>query len=215
MVTVLLVLVSVAVVTQPLEAALHPVDRGTVTVILDLGEGRFADLAPSLRQEVSAIFRIPGLRISWRVLDESTPSEQFERLVLVRFLEAGPPATEATSTQYDRLGSVTQSNEAILPFVDIACDRVHHLVQEAIQDATVARQKELLGRACGRVLAHELYHILAQTSEHANRGIAKAAFTRTDLLEPDLTLTNSSIRRIKRAMPARNQHGSPPQLSLR
>jgi hypothetical protein len=215
MVTVLLALVSIAVATQPLEAASHPADRGTVTVILDLREGRCAELAPSLRQEVSAVFRIPGLRISWRVLDESTPTEQFERLVLVRFLEAGPQEEEATSRQEDRLGSVTESHAAILPFVDIACDSVYHLVEEAIQDATGAHQKEIVGRACGRVLAHELYHILAQTSEHANRGIAKATFTCDDLLEPDFKLAKSSIRKIERAIPARTQHGSPPRLSFR
>jgi hypothetical protein len=173
-------------------------------------------VALSLRQEVSAVFRVSGLRIAWRVLDETTPSEQFEKVVLVRFHETASSLDEKTMTsQHDTLGSVSESSNAILPFVSIVCDNVHRLLADAIQDATPARQKELLGRAYGRVLAHELYHILAQTSEHANRGIAKASFTPTDLLEPDFTLARSSVRRIERAMPSRNQHGNPPRTSFR
>jgi hypothetical protein len=33
-----------------------------------------------------------------------------------------------------------------------------------------------------RLLAHELYHVLAQTGEHAVEGIAKARFSRADLM---------------------------------
>ncbi len=38
------------------------------------------------------------------------------------------------------------------------------------------------GRALGRVLAHELYHIFGNTTHHASEGVAKESYTVQDLL---------------------------------
>jgi hypothetical protein len=40
----------------------------------------------------------------------------------------------------------------------------------------------VLGRALGRVLAHELYHILSGTKRHSARGLAKASFAVDELI---------------------------------
>ena len=40
--------------------------------------------------------------------------------------------------------------------------------------------------ALGRVIAHELYHVLTQTRHHMTSGIAKAAYTEYELLCPPL-----------------------------
>ena len=39
----------------------------------------------------------------------------------------------------------------------------------------------VVGRALARVAAHEIYHIVAQTAEHQDKGIAKASFSTNDL----------------------------------
>jgi hypothetical protein len=39
--------------------------------------------------------------------------------------------------------------------------------------------------ALGRVVAHELYHILARTTSHATGGLAKASQSLRDLIRPD------------------------------
>ena len=46
-----------------------------------------------------------------------------------------------------------------------------------------------LGRALGRVLAHELYHIFANTTKHARAGIAKSCYTAPELLADEFHLT--------------------------
>jgi hypothetical protein len=40
----------------------------------------------------------------------------------------------------------------------------------------------LYGRALARVLAHELFHVLAQTPHHAESGVAQSAVTGRSLL---------------------------------
>jgi hypothetical protein len=42
-----------------------------------------------------------------------------------------------------------------------------------------------MGRALGRVLAHELYHIFANTTRHAADGVGKPAYSVADLLSAD------------------------------
>jgi hypothetical protein len=49
-------------------------------------------------------------------------------------------------------------------------------------DQSLASQDDLYGRSIARLLAHEFYHILAQTDDHAPAGIAKARFSTADLL---------------------------------
>jgi hypothetical protein len=51
----------------------------------------------------------------------------------------------------------------------------------------------LLGRAMGRVLAHELYQIVADTSVHGRDGVAQAAFTSRQLTSGPLELGASEV----------------------
>ena len=53
------------------------------------------------------------------------------------------------------------------------------------------------GRALARVAAHEIYHIVAQTTEHQERGVAKAAFSVRDLMSARFDLDIWSIERMR------------------
>ena len=46
-------------------------------------------------------------------------------------------------------------------------------------------REEAYGRALGRVLAHELYHIFANTAAHSSSGAGKSKFTVQELLSPE------------------------------
>jgi hypothetical protein len=56
------------------------------------------------------------------------------------------------------------------------------MLTPGLSSVRIAQRNVLLGRSIGRILAHELYHILADETGHANEGIAKSAFTAGDLL---------------------------------
>jgi hypothetical protein len=63
----------------------------------------------------------------------------------------------------------------VLPFSEVACDRVVQLLPDA------PNRQSILGKALARVLAHELYHALADVTRHASEGIAKATLAAVDL----------------------------------
>ncbi len=79
------------------------------------------------------------------------------------------------------LGWTHSSDGVVLPFADLACDNIRASVRSAIKSDDETRANLLLGRAMGRVLAHELYHIVAATFAHGHAGVAQEAFSPSDL----------------------------------
>ena len=76
------------------------------------------------------------------------------------------------------------------PFFRIHCTRLIGLFGTEVEPA-------VLGRALARLLAHEIYHIVAQTAEHQKSGVAKAVFSIRDLTAPRFNLDAWSIARIQ------------------
>jgi hypothetical protein len=72
----------------------------------------------------------------------------------------------------------------VLPIADLRCDALRKLIDRDLQAAPAAGRDQLLGRALGRVLAHELYHVLLRTRAHAREGLARPAQSSADLLAP-------------------------------
>ena len=52
----------------------------------------------------------------------------------------------------------------------------------------------------GRVLAHELYHIVADTSVHGRDGVAQAAFTPRQLTSGPLELGASEVTAVQNGL---------------
>jgi hypothetical protein len=65
-----------------------------------------------------------------------------------------------------------------MPYSEVKCDEV----VKTVPAGGALGQEAALGRAMGRVLAHELYHILARTTRHATDGLAKATQGFNDLV---------------------------------
>ena len=58
---------------------------------------------------------------------------------------------------------------------------------------------EVFGRALARVIAHEIYHIVAQTTDHGESGLAKPELSRDDLVSSRFDLSAASLRRMRTA----------------
>jgi hypothetical protein len=55
-------------------------------------------------------------------------------------------------------------------------------------------REEAFGRAVGRVVAHELYHIFANTQKHGSVGVAKESYTVQDLMSGDFLFDGQEYR---------------------
>lgn len=133
-----------------------------------------------MKKEVAHIMDETGLRLNWRFVKDNRGREGFSDLIVVRFkgkcqVDAEPVDTTAFAPfrEVVTLASTQVSGGHVLPFTEVECDQVRRTLGE--DEVVSERQKQsLLGKAMGRVVAHELYHLLAQTTHHTERGLAKA-----------------------------------------
>jgi len=84
----------------------------------------------------------------------------------------------------------------VLPFADIDCDSVRKLIDRELRRASAGLREDILGRAMGRVVAHELYHILLHTTSHGRDGLARPAQSRSDLLSAQRTFAPADERKL-------------------
>ena len=140
-----------------------------------------AAVVENIREELAAIMAPIGFQLAWRPVSsgQATSAE----VVVVTFKghceSAGSGAAFHDPTV---LGLTHVSDGKIIPFSEVDCDAVRALVHTELRLRPMEDRERLFARALARVLAHELYHVFARTSEHGSRGISKAAYSPWELL---------------------------------
>jgi hypothetical protein len=128
-----------------------------------------------------------GITFEWRSLDSVRGNELSVELAVLTFKGRCDIAglSPHNVTNPGALGWTHVSDGAILPFSDVDCDRIRNFVQKELIAIRGPDREEAFGRAIGRVVAHELYHVFANTSKHGSCGVGKAAYTVQELLSDD------------------------------
>ncbi len=135
-----------------------------------------------VQRELGALLEPAGFRLDWRNRDEITASDSFPELAVVDF--RGRCLVEAADLPQDAGGALARTHIAdgkVLRFSEVDCDHVRASLRSG-----AGRSDVLLGRAIARVLAHELYHILAQSVSHQRSGVAKPSMSPADLVSDRL-----------------------------
>lgn len=140
-------------------------------------------LLSEMQAEAGGIMRPAGIILVWRHFHHARCAEPVPALVVLtlegacrsegRCRAAGPSAP---------LGWTHRTDGEILPFCVVDCDRVRQVVDPNIRYLPVETRDFLYGKALGRVVAHELYHIVANTAGHATDGLAKPLLTASELV---------------------------------
>ena len=153
------------------------------------------DAAPSdrsvdiMKHEAEKIMESSGYRLDWRALKENQGREAFAHVVVVKFhgkCRLEYPATEGDAGESVTMASTLVQDRHVLPFSDVQCDEV----RKVLAYGTPPDRQKALGLALGRVVAHELYHLLVDKTKHATAGLTKATHTWIDLAtgNPKLSL---------------------------
>jgi hypothetical protein len=157
--------------------------RPVLTLYMKGADGCPPRLLEEMRSEVEDIMRPAGLSLDWRHLDPSQNTEPVSALVVLTFV--GTCRSEGQCNPAKPLGPLGWTHITdgeILPFCAVDCDRVRQVVTPVIRCESRAERDRLYGRALGRVVAHELYHILANTTAHSRRGLAKPVLAAAELV---------------------------------
>jgi hypothetical protein len=167
----------------------HKVSTPTVGVFLDFDSVPGKASVEAMKSEVDALLKPSGVAVDWRVAGQSHGDESFNGLVVLKFkgkckVEAwqAPTDNEFAPGETRALGSTQVENGHVLPFSEVKCDAVKQALSYLNPAANQSERQKALGLAMGRVVAHELYHILARTTAHAAHGLAKAAESLPDLV---------------------------------
>ena len=156
----------------------------------------------ALHDEVESIMFPTGLKFEWRTLSGVQGNEVSVELAVLTF--KGRCDVEGLLNRGKHVGALGWthvSDGVILPFSDVDCDGIRKFLQRGLISIRPAERAAAYGRAIGRVLAHELYHIFADTKQHASCGIAKEAYTEQELLSSSFRLEDreSNALRVSKA----------------
>ena len=179
-----------------LAAGQSSIELATQVTAVVLPDGRYSRLAlHEMGLEAAHILKTSGISLQWQV---GVPAHAVNgRLVVVKLLGRCDMDGARALQLSGPLGWSHEANGVILPFSDLACDNIRGAVYGAVIAGNQYRGNVLLGRAMGRVLAHELYHIIANTTEHGRQGVAQATLSARELTSGQLELRPSDVATIQ------------------
>jgi hypothetical protein len=135
-----------------------------------------------MQKEAGAILHAAGYLLDWRLLKDNQGTESFTNVVVVKFKGQcrveHPSLVAEDAEEAVTLASTLVSEGHVLPFSEVRCDEV----RKALPYAAPSDRPTALGRALGRIVAHELHHLLADTTRHAAAGLAKATHDWLELI---------------------------------
>jgi hypothetical protein len=152
-----------------------------------------------MKQELGAILKNSGIQIDWRERNQVSSAESFANLVVVKFRGACKIDLAAVrDAETGPLAFTHTSDGAILPFSEVECDRVRSTLLRALPAQNRDHSEIVYGRAMARVLAHELYHVLAGTESHSRQGLTQRALSGAELASDQLELEPDQLNLMRR-----------------
>ncbi len=171
-----------------------------LTVVFQFDNPHSEKAFEEMKHELASILKDAGIQTEWRARDQVSSSESFANLVVVKFRGVCKmdPAANRDDDSGRPLAFTHTSEGAILPFSEVECDRVRSSLRRAVSAGDHTRSDMVFGRAMARVLAHELYHVLARTESHSAKGVAQRALSGADLIGDQLELSQDELNSMHR-----------------
>ena len=173
----------------------------------------------AMRREAEAVWKPYGVALTWfhsagRAL---TPPGLQDVLTISRDDPADRLASRTPAAR--RLGSVLflEGSDTAENIVALSVEATRQTVEQArwangrVADWPASLREELLGRALGRVLAHEIGHYLLVWRAHAPDGLMRAAFYGEALIQPGrraFKLSDSLMPRLRTRLAQLSTPGS-------
>jgi len=159
------------------------------------------DVLGEMNRELASLMQRAGFRIVWRHANDQSSSNGAAHLIMVELR-----GTCAVSSAHDSLvplasglalASSSVVDGRVLPFSWLDCDALNRFLAPALLNLLDEDQDYIYGRSMARLLAHEFYHVLAQTDDHTQAGISKARFSTADLLSEHFDFETAALDKLR------------------
>jgi len=168
----------------------------------------------AMEKEVDSLVARSSIRTNWVM--STDPPRVFDQIAVVTLHGAcRPNAPLPLMLMLEKgdskaLGQTQVVDGQVLPFADVHCDPVRKLIAHQLASKPKSEREDLLGRALGRVMAHELYHILLKTTIHGRNGLAREAQTSADLMADRDNFAPADERRLSQVGAVADDGGDSP-----
>jgi hypothetical protein len=160
-----------------------------------------ATVSDAMWRESGSLMGLSGYRV--RRLD--APHQVAAAFLVVVDLEGRceGETTVAIRPVTNSLASTIVEDGHILPFIKMSCTALHWFLAPAL--GSKSDPQFFYGRALGRLLAHELYHVVGQTMDHTGMGVTQATVSVAELLSDRFTFAKAALAKLS-PLPS-NTHG--------
>jgi hypothetical protein len=192
----------ITVVSPGWAASLRPATTAKLAVYLKTEASQSVRPLDSMKRELSRLMQTAGYELEWRgPQDSHIDTGAFLAVVELRGNCEAPSGNLAPGSALPGMADLAStfiSDGQVLPFGWVNCGNVTKFLAPALLDQPGARGDFMLGRAIGRLIAHEVYHMLMQTREHTRNGISKPGFTPADLTANSFEFDGAALSQLQR-----------------
>jgi|SRR5215469_5289629 len=151
----------------------------------------------AIQEELDGIMSPIGWHFHWETLSKAN-EVMGTKLAIIHFKGECTVGDLTTYGGYQiTLGATAISDGKIIPFADIYCNSIRALLAPDLASIKESRQVQAYGRAIGRVLAHELYHIFTEERRHGSGGLAEPQFESKELLASNFLFAPRQVQKLR------------------
>lgn len=196
----------------PLFGGQPAMSKVRVSLYTDFQHEPPAIVSHAIQDELDLIMTPIGLSFDWRSLAHVKEKEVSISLVVIHFKGTCDAVDLTLYPAYQFIaGRTFLAGGEIIPFSDIYCNAIRASLASALASLSPKTRDMVFGRAVGRVIAHELYHIYANTKRHGGKGLSEPRFSAHELMAGEFRFQKKDSERLRaRVLPLLVQtHGFP------
>jgi hypothetical protein len=158
-------------------------DPQPVTVLVEFTGARSATSLNALKSELQTILSDSHLQLDLQLKDSLSGAVSGDLLLfkMKGYCTMNALPVGALSDERGPLAMTHSANGELLPFGEVECDRVRIALQRTVGRSNPEAHQAEYGVALARVMAHEIYHMLAKSAVHTKQGLTKEALSSREL----------------------------------
>ena len=174
-----------------------------ITVLLDFEKPHSHVPLKAMQTELQSILAGAGVDLDLQIKDELPAAPQFGDLLI--FKMTGHCSTEqlpigAILDERGPLAWTYASEGEMLSFGGVQCDRVRLSLRRLFGPEAADMYSSLYGKALARVVAHEMYHMLANSPAHTKDGVSKSSLSPRELAQSPLHFSSNTDVLLRKAL---------------